>query len=100
MRHWCSAGPSNVRVNAIAPGATKTNLADDSGGFNMNALPAAMEEQIASRLPHPGLVTAEDVAAAVGWLASAGARGVTGHVLPIDKGYTAAGYQDRPRSRV
>ena len=48
MRHWCSAGPSNVRVNAIAPGATKTNLADDSGGFNMNALPAAMEEQIAS----------------------------------------------------
>ena len=40
-----------------------------------------------------GMVTAEGVSGVVRWLASDDARDVTGHVVPADRGYGAAGYQ-------
>ncbi len=39
--------------------------------------------------PMPGMPEPKDVAAAVTFLASDDARFITGHVIPIDGGYTA-----------
>ena len=60
----------------------------------MIAVPPAMEDSIASRLPLPGMVSTEGVSGTVRWLASEDARDITGHVVPVDRGYVAAGYQD------
>jgi NAD(P)-dependent dehydrogenase (short-subunit alcohol dehydrogenase family) len=43
-----------------------------------------------ARIPLHRLATAEEVAAAVCWLASPAAASVTGHTLVIDGGLTAA----------
>eukprot|EP00943_MAST-04B_sp_MAST-4B-sp1_P009869 g9869.t1 len=86
-------GPSNIRVNSIAPGTTKTNLSDESGMFNLSRMDPEMEKSISKMLPLPGMVTAKGVAATVRWLGSDDAKDITGHVIPVDRGYVAAGYQ-------
>jgi NAD(P)-dependent dehydrogenase (short-subunit alcohol dehydrogenase family) len=77
----------NIRVNAIAPSVTWTPLV---AKFAEEAPdPAAMRAAIASYNPMPGILAAEDIAAAVAFLASDEARWITGHTLPIDGGYVA-----------
>jgi NAD(P)-dependent dehydrogenase (short-subunit alcohol dehydrogenase family) len=76
-------GPSNIRVNAVIPGAVKT--------------PAFMsyigsEERLRSyeaRIPLGRACTPEDIANAVAWLASDDAGCVTGIGLVVDGGVTA-----------
>ena len=48
-------------------------------------------------LPLPGMVTVEGVAGTVAWLASEDASCITGHTIPVDRGYIAAGYQTLAR---
>lgn len=79
-------GRAQVRVNAVAPGYTRTpalQLAIDKGERD----PAALEA--ASALGR--LVEAAEIAKAVAFLASADASAITGVCLPVDCGWLVAG---------
>ena len=80
--------PRNIRVNVVAPGMTKTPLIEAWLGDQPD--PVAAEQEQAGRVPLARLCSERDVAAAVGYLISDDARYVTGTVLPVDGGYTAA----------
>lgn len=67
-----------VRVNAIAPGLVKTDMA--------RALWEPSEEQIAKRMPLHRLGEPEDIANAALFLASDLSSWVTGHTLVVDGG--------------
>ncbi|MGK4905984.1 SDR family NAD(P)-dependent oxidoreductase [Streptomyces albus] len=80
-------GPQGVRVNAIAPGAVRTPKYERSYIGPMTAEErAAHDEQIEHSYPLGRLGTADDVAAAATYLASA--RWTTGTVLAVDGGLT------------
>jgi NAD(P)-dependent dehydrogenase (short-subunit alcohol dehydrogenase family) len=70
-------GHGGVRVNAVAPGPTYTPYTEQFGA----ALEQLMEP---TPLGRPG--TAEQVAAAILFLAGPGAAHITGAVLPVDGG--------------
>lgn len=76
-----------IRVNAVAPTVVRTPLVEQ---FIKDAPdPKAMAEQMENFNPMPGMPVPDDVATAVLFLASDDARFITGHVIPIDGGYTA-----------
>jgi 2-keto-3-deoxy-L-fuconate dehydrogenase len=82
-----------IRVNCVNPGTVDTpwigrllEAADD---------PAAERTALTTRQPMGRLVTAEEVAAAIAYLASPSASAVTGTALPVDGGM--AGLRLRPR---
>jgi 3-oxoacyl-[acyl-carrier protein] reductase len=72
-----------ITVNAVAPGFTRKDP-----GAHAALDPGAFEERIA-RIPMRRLGTPEDVAAAIGFLASPAAAYITGQVLHVDGGITA-----------
>jgi NAD(P)-dependent dehydrogenase (short-subunit alcohol dehydrogenase family) len=72
-----------IRVNAVAPGRL------DTASPSRAADPKYMAAMI-SRIPLHRLATAEEVAAAVVYLAGPQSRSVTGQVLVVDGGLTAA----------
>ena len=80
-RSWAAEfGPRGVRVNTVAPGATRTpiNAGDDDVIARMTAgTPAG----------RPG--TPDEVAAAITWLVSDEAGYVHGALIPVDGGITA-----------
>jgi 3-oxoacyl-[acyl-carrier protein] reductase len=78
---WACDG---VRVNAVAPGIIETGMT-----ARMLGVPALLEPQLA-RTPMGRVGTPEDVAPVVLFLASAGARYLTGQTLPVDGGYSIA----------
>lgn len=76
-----------IRVNAVAPTVVRTPLMEQ---FIRDAAdPAEMAARMENFNPLPGMPVPEDVAAAVAFLLSDEARFITGHVIPIDGGYTA-----------
>lgn len=79
--------PHNIRVNAIAPGMTKTPLYDE--WLSSHADPAAAEAGVVSRIPLSRLAEPSDVAGAVVYFASDEASYITGTSLAVDGGYTA-----------
>jgi 2-deoxy-D-gluconate 3-dehydrogenase len=76
--------PHQIRVNAVCPGFVDTELTRP-----MFEKEPAMHEDILRRTLLGRLGTAEEVAAAVVYLASPGASWVTGHALAVDGGWTA-----------
>ncbi|MGO1538485.1 MAG: SDR family NAD(P)-dependent oxidoreductase [Leucobacter sp.] len=80
--------PKNIRVNALAPGMTRTSLIE--AWLNEQQDPIAAETEVAGNVPLGRLAVPEDVASAAVFLASPEAAYLTGVILPADGGYTAA----------
>ena len=71
-------GGRGITVNAVAPGFVETDMTA--------ALPAAVLERALAVVPAGRLGTADEVAAAVAFLAAPEAAYVNGHVLHVDGG--------------
>ena len=69
-------GPSNIRVNAVAPGITRTDM--------VAALPEQMIQPLINAIPIRRIGEAEDIANAFLVLASDMASYVTGEILSVD----------------
>lgn len=69
-------GPSNIRVNAVAPGITNTDM--------VAALPEQMIQPLINAIPIRRVGEPEDVANAFLFLASDMASYVTGEILSVD----------------
>lgn len=69
-------GPSNIRVNAVAPGITRTDM--------VAALPEQMIQPLIRSIPLRRVGEPEDVANAFLFLASDMASYVTGEILSVD----------------
>lgn len=74
---------SGVRVNAVAPGTVETELT------RALATPEQLAALAGQRVPMGRLGRAEEIAAAVAFLAGDDASYVTGHVLVVDGGWLA-----------
>ena len=74
-------GPSGVRVNAVAPGPTRTAL--------MEAVPEEMVSQLAAMAPAGRVAQPAELAAAIVFLASEDASFVHGVTLAVDGGRVA-----------
>jgi 3-oxoacyl-[acyl-carrier protein] reductase len=68
----------SITVNVIAPGLVETNMLAALGEERMS--------EFAAQVPLGRVARPEEVAEAVGFLASAGAGYITGAVLPVDGG--------------
>ena len=69
-------GPSNIRVNAVAPGITKTDM--------VAVLPDEVIQPMINMIPLRRIGEAEDIANAFLYLASDLASYVTGEILSVD----------------
>lgn len=79
--------PENIRVNAVAPGMTRTPLYQQW----LESLPDPEQEaeRVASAIPLGRIAEANDVASVVSFLASPENAYLTGISIPVDGGYLA-----------
>ncbi|CAE6846554.1 SDR family NAD(P)-dependent oxidoreductase [Paraburkholderia aspalathi] len=75
---------AGIRVNAVAPGPTDTGMLTRFTGTPES------KAALASSVPMGRLGLSEEVASAIVFLASAEASYITGHVLNVDGGHSAA----------
>jgi len=77
-------GPEGTRVNAIAPGATLTEMLHDWDTVTPGIIDVIVGQTPLRRAAQPA-----EVAEAAAWLLSDRSSYVTGTVLPVDGGLTA-----------
>jgi len=81
---WAQYG---IRVNGVAPGYVKTRLLDElvkQGRLDLDS--------ILRRTPQRTLQVPEEIADAILYLCDPRSRAITGHMLPVDGGWTAYGF--------
>jgi NAD(P)-dependent dehydrogenase (short-subunit alcohol dehydrogenase family) len=83
-------GPDGIRVNCVCPGDTDTPMLRRELG-ELGVEPEAGLAESAAVRPLHRLVTPEEVAAAIAFLASDAASGITGTTLVVDAGGLAGG---------
>jgi 3-oxoacyl-[acyl-carrier protein] reductase len=71
-------GSRGITVNVVTPGYIATDMTKD--------LPEERKQKILAQIPLERIGTAEDVAAAVKFLAGDDASYITGHVLAVNGG--------------
>lgn len=81
----CRWAPDGIRVNAIAPGWTETPLSE------RGRQSPAFSQAIIERTPLGRWAQPDEIADPVVFLCTDAARFITGAVIPVDGGYTAAG---------
>jgi 3-oxoacyl-[acyl-carrier protein] reductase len=80
VKHWASRlGPRGIRVNAVAPGVIETDMSNFTKSETGRELTLSM--QALKRIGKPS-----DVADVIAFLASDGARWITGASIPVDGG--------------
>jgi len=80
VKHWAAIlGPSGIRVNAVAPGVIDTDMSNFTKTEAGREVTLGM--QALKRIGKP-----EDVADVVAFVASDGARWITGASIPVDGG--------------
>src|ERR1700726_1465900 len=80
VKNWAAIlGPSGIRVNAVAPGVIDTDMSNFTKTEAGREIALGM--QALKRLGKP-----EDIADVVAFMASAGARWITGASIPVDGG--------------
>jgi 3-oxoacyl-[acyl-carrier protein] reductase len=83
-------GPHNVTVNAVCPhvtnGARMTTIVTEKAR-KLGRTPEAVYEAFAAETALGRFIDDVDVAHAVGFLVSAGARNITGHEITVDAGW-------------
>ena len=80
VKHWASSlGPQGIRVNAVAPGVIETDMSSFTKSEGGRALTLSM--QALKRIGQPS-----DIADVIAFLASDGARWITGATIPVDGG--------------
>ena len=86
MRTWANTlAPHSIRVNSVAPTTVRTPMANDGDISMILEHVPELANSLTNALPVDA-VEAIDVANAVAWLVSDGARYVTGTVVPVDAG--------------
>jgi enoyl-[acyl-carrier protein] reductase I len=78
-------GPKGITVNALSPGPLATRASSGIDHFD------ALMDRVSAAAPTHHLVTIDDVGAFAAFLASDGARNVTGGIHMIDGGYHIVG---------
>jgi len=82
-------GAQGIAVNAVCPGTVDTDLMNKDGMFeNLLGGPEGLAAYIAREIPLGRLQDADEIAAAIVWLLSDAARGVTGEALNVSAGQT------------
>ncbi|EMO43173.1 glucose 1-dehydrogenase [Leptospira noguchii] len=77
----------NIRVNAICPGAVKTEILDEL--FHLAKDPAEAERQLVKLHPIHRIASPEEISKTVLWLCSEDSSFITGTAIPVDGGYSA-----------
>ncbi|TSB31837.1 glucose 1-dehydrogenase [Streptomyces sp. NBC_01525] len=77
-------GGQGIRVNAIAPGTTRSELVEEWYAQNPE-----IEKELHRTTPQPRTAEPEETAEAAAWLCSDRSSYVTGATLPVDGGFTA-----------
>lgn len=83
--------PLGIRVNAVAPGFTRTGLVEQALGDG-----SLREDWMTDRVPMGRLAKPEEIARVVRFLASDEAAFVTGQVLAVDGGWAVQGIGATP----
>ena len=82
-------GPAGISVNAVCPGTVDTDLVNPNGLFEtLMGGRAGLDAYIEREIPLRRLQCADEIAAAICWLLSADAAGVTGEAVNVSAGQT------------